>query len=128
MYMMEYTDGVHETFGCLGCGRTFVSREAIGRHFERNPAHGEVTITGSHIEQDRTPDDLPRGVARRRVMRRLHPDALTSGVGMETDTDADIDSRVDPDVDADTGIDRRSDDPDRDDSSGASIESDGDPW
>lgn len=77
MYALWFSDGEHETFGCLTCKRGFVSKRAIERHFDRNPSHGEVTITGSEIAEGRPgpdSDDVPRGVARRRLLRRLSRD------------------------------------------------------
>ena len=69
--------GEHETFRCLSCDKTFVSKPAIGRHFDRAPSHGEVTITAADIETEGDRSDgeaVSRGVARRQLLDRLTRD------------------------------------------------------
>lgn len=101
MYALWFSDGEHETFGCLTCERSFVSKQAIERHFDRNPSHGEVTITGPEIAGKRTgsDNDVPRGVARRRLLRGLARDPETSppetGGDSVTDRGRDADSLED---------------------------------
>ena len=50
MYTLRFANGEHETFGCLACSRSFVSKRALQRHFDRNPSHEGLTITGTDIE------------------------------------------------------------------------------
>ena len=67
MYALRFADGEHETFGCLAGSRTFVSNAALQRHFEREPFHKEVTVTGSDIEESGTEHgtSVVRAVGRR---------------------------------------------------------------
>lgn len=50
MHTLYFTDGEHETLGCLACGRAFLSKTAVQQHFDREPSHEEVTITAPDIE------------------------------------------------------------------------------
>jgi hypothetical protein len=58
MYTLRFADGEHATFGCLACSRSFVSKAAVQRHFDRNPSHDEITITGADIGGT-DPTDVP---------------------------------------------------------------------
>lgn len=67
MHTLHFADGKHETFGCLACSRSFVSKTALQRHFDRNPSHGAVTITAADIEDVGSPhgsEELPGSIKR----------------------------------------------------------------
>ena len=126
MYAVCFSDGEYETFRCLSCDKTFVSKPAIGRHFDRDPSHGEVTITAADIETEEDRSDgevVSRGVAPRQLLDRLTRDEADFDV--ETDEMGTNDGGDTDDINGIDGIDGTGDCARSADSTGEDVEPDG---